>query len=97
VPPGHLVLTELPAEIDLALLEDGREVDQATVDVADDDPSFLHRQQQPAHLQKGLADLCAGLAAAVGRRRVGERGVGLLVGQQVAGVAQPLQQRLEGR
>src|SRR3954447_22926811 len=37
VPVGDLVLAELPAEVDLAAIDQRREVDQSTVDVAEDD------------------------------------------------------------
>ena len=70
MPMGHLVLAELPAEVDLAALDHGGEVDQAAVDVTEDDSGILERAEQPSHLEEGGADPVPRLASAVaGERR----------------------------
>src|SRR5688572_28541697 len=97
VPPVDRVLAQLPAEIDLLAVADRREVDQPAVDVAHDDAGLLERAEQPAHLEERLADLAPLLTAAVCRRRLGLHLVRLLIGQQVLGVAQPLEHGLDAR
>ena len=41
VPPGDLVLAELPAQVDLLAVQDRWEIDQSTLDVLDDDARSL--------------------------------------------------------
>src|SRR4051812_18206015 len=68
VPVADLVLAELPAEVDLPVIHQGGEVDQAAVDVAEDETGLLDRLEQAPDLEEGDADLLAFLAAAVARR-----------------------------
>ena len=88
VPELDVVLAVDPAQVDLGAVADGREVDQAAVEVAQDDPARVEGGDPVLELDEGLADDLAGLAAAVGRRAVGERLTGLGVGEPRAGVAQ---------
>jgi hypothetical protein len=67
VPVRNLVLAELPAEVDLTPLHDRGEVDQAAIDVAQDDPGLLDRPEQAADFEKRDADLGARFSAAVRR------------------------------
>src|ERR687892_1141506 len=97
VPVVDLVLAELPAEVDLLARDHRREVEQAAVDVAEDDPRLLHHLEQAPHLEEGDAHLTAFLAAAVAAGGLRERLVGLLVGELVLGVAELAQQRLQLR
>src|SRR4051794_32957312 len=62
VPEADLVLTELPAEIDLLAVDDGREVDEPPVDVTQHDAGTLDGVEQPPHLEKRDPDLPALLA-----------------------------------
>src|SRR6266511_679296 len=52
VPVRDVVLAELPAEVDLAPVDHGREVDQTAVDVAKHDPGLLDGLEQPPDLQE---------------------------------------------
>ena len=88
MPEADVVLAVDPAQVDLAAVADGREVDQAAVEVAQDDPAGVEGGDAVLELDERLADDLAGLAAAVGRRAVGQRLAGLGVGQPRAGVAQ---------
>ena len=56
-------------------------------------PDSWSVREDPPHLEEGLTDLQAGLAAAVAGGGVGEQLMGLGVGEQVLGVAQLLHQR----
>src|SRR4051812_30415014 len=97
VPVADLVLAELPAQVDLSFIQQSGEVDQAAVDVPEDEARLLDRLEQAPDLEEGDPDLLALLAAAVPRRRLGEGLVGLGVGQVVLGVAQLIEHRRQLR
>src|SRR4029079_1255293 len=55
VPIVDCVLSQLPAEVDLAIVEHAGEVDQAAVEVADDDARLVQGPDQVAELEERLA------------------------------------------
>src|SRR4051794_35239934 len=91
VPVGHVLLAELPAQIDLPLVRDRREVDQAAIDVAQDDPGLLDRLEQAPDLEKRNPHLLPLIAATVARRGLRERLVRLGVGELVLGLAEAVE------
>src|SRR4051812_35739434 len=91
MPERDLGLAVDPAEIALLAVADGGEVDQATLEVAQDDLAPRQRAEAGLELNERLADLPAGAAAAVAGRTVGERLARLLVGQARVRVAHRLQ------
>src|SRR5436190_4536974 len=95
MPPGDLVLAELPAQVHLLAVPHRWEVDQASLDVADDDSGALDREQHPADLEERLPDLASRIPAAVRRRGLGEERVDVGVRERVAGGAELAQQRLQ--
>src|SRR5262249_19069905 len=97
MPVADVVLSQLPAEVHLAAIDDRREVHQPPVDVPEHDPRLLDRLEQAPHLEEGDADLVALGAAAVGGGRLGEDLVRLLVGELVLRVAELAQELLQLR
>src|SRR5436190_21041804 len=77
VPIADVVLAELPAEIDLAPVDQRREVDETTVDVAQHDPGPFDGLQQPPHLEEGDPDLSTLVTAPISWISIGESLVGL--------------------
>ena len=84
VPEADLGLALLPAEVDLAAVPQGREVDQPAVEVAQDDVELAQLEHRLAQLEEALGDDLAGLAAAVARTGCVERGARLAVAEPVA-------------
>src|SRR5436190_2255768 len=95
MPPGDLVLAELPAQVDLLAVADRREVDQAPIEVANHDLRFLDGEQQAPDLEERRSDQPSRSAAAIGRRRLGEQLVGFGIGELVPRVAELAKQRLQ--
>ncbi len=94
MPVGDLVLAQLPAEIDLVAVTKRGEVDEAPVDVADNDPSLLKGAEQAADLDERLAHLATLVATTVGCARLGKDRVRLFIGQPRLGIAKLAQNRL---
>src|SRR3954447_3076595 len=72
VPELDLALARLPAEVDLATVPQGREVDEAALQVAQDHVHRLQLAERPLQLEESLGDDPSGCAAPVGRRRLAE-------------------------
>src|SRR4051794_12720432 len=88
VPEADVRLAVDPAQVDLAAVAQRGEVDQAAVEVAQDDPARVELRDAGLQREERLAHLPARRAAAVGRRRARQRRARLLVGQQIARLAQ---------
>src|SRR5436190_370421 len=97
MPVVDLVLTDLPAQVNLPAVQERGEVDQPPVDVPQHDAGLLERFEQPPDLEEGHPDLPPLLATAVARRGVRERLVRLRVGELVLGIAEPAEERGELR
>src|SRR5437763_248156 len=89
VPVADLILALLPAKVDLAPLDRGREVDQAAVEIAQHDLHLLKLAKVALKPEESLRHDPSRPAAPVAGRRLAERLACLLVGQLPAGLAQP--------
>src|SRR5437763_11666539 len=88
VPVADVVLAVDPAEVDLAAVAQRGEVDEAALEVAQDEPALDDLGDAAAQLEERLADLLARRPAAVRRRALRQRAARLLVGQPLARVPQ---------
>src|SRR3954454_23998466 len=88
VPQADVGLPVDPAQVHLAAVAQRGEVDEAAVEVAQDDPALVELRDAGLERDERLADLPPGRPAAVAGRRAGERRARLLVGQQLARPAQ---------
>src|SRR4051795_11972819 len=95
VPVLHRVLPLLPAEVDLLAVADRWKVDKTAVEVAQDEARFSEVAKEPANFEESFADRPAVLSAAVCRRRVGHRLVGLAATEAVAGGAKLVEPRAD--
>src|ERR1700704_428805 len=92
VPVRDRVLLRLdPAEVDLLVAAERREVDQAPVEVAEHDVHGIQLRGRAAQVEEGLRDRAAGVAAAVRGPGLGQRLAHLLVVEPLARVAHPLE------
>src|SRR3954452_14134146 len=91
VPVRDLVLAFLPAEVDLAAVAHGREVDQSALEVAHDHLDRVELARRRLQFEERFRDDTPGLAAPVARRRLAEGFAGVLVGEAIARGAQALE------
>src|SRR4051812_40708936 len=84
VPLGDLVFALFPAEVDLAPVAHGGEVDQPALEIADDHFHCVQLAGCCLELEKCLRDDPSRLPAAIAGHRLAERLAGLLVGEAVA-------------
>src|SRR4051794_12740817 len=91
VPEADLVLARLPAQIDLAAVAQGGEVDQSALEVAQHDLHRLELAERALKLEERLRHDASRCASPVRGSRLAERGAGVLVRELSACRAQPLE------
>ena len=97
VPVRDRRLVEQPAQVDLAAVDHGGEVDEAALEVADDDVQALELLQPEGDLERGAGALGPRPGAAGGLGEQGELVVEPAVRQHAAGVADAAHGRADDR
>src|SRR4051794_20491024 len=91
VPEADLVLARLPAQVDLATVAQGGEVDQPALEVTQHALHRLEFAERALQLEERLRDHASRRASTVRGSRLAEGGAGVLVRELRTGRAQPIE------